>query len=369
SEWNGNNHSDRGFFCLSYDRFYFVNEEGRTCDGKYFRRIDLDGADQYWFNITERGDPTRAALNCQSEIQNGKEAFAKCWTRQIATTKQKEILDCWDKTDTYSSFAICANKDNMGDREYRIANCAETFHRDRITSNFAKCISQGEFSEENQRLINCAIDHGQNYSATLTCAATSYLTPEQRRLYQCVTNNRNNYTAAGMCIAGDMLTPEQRRITGCVLNNRGNYAQIGVCAAGNNLTSEQQVFASCAISTGGQPYAFAACVGGQLTINELEKCFNDGIGGSGCFGRNNILTKAVSNAFKDITEGPGPNNDLLGRDGWVGRTAREIRDGRPLGGPNAAIPKARDDALNSLGIGGDARKIIQDPKKALPWNW
>lgn len=47
----------------------------------------------------------------------------------------------------------------------------------------------------------------------------------------------------------------------------------------------------------------------------------------------------------------------------------EIMDGRPLGGPNAAIPKARDDTLNTLGIGGDAKKIIQDPKKVLPWNW
>lgn len=47
----------------------------------------------------------------------------------------------------------------------------------------------------------------------------------------------------------------------------------------------------------------------------------------------------------------------------------EIIDGRPLGGPNAVIPKARDDALRNLEIGGDVGKIIRDPKQALPWNW
>jgi hypothetical protein len=99
---------------------------------------------------------------------------------------------------------------------------------------------------------------------------------------------------------------------------------MGVCAVGSNLTPEQQVFATCAISTGGQPYAFAGCVGTQLTLNELQKCLTQGIGGSGCFGDNNTAVKFVSNAFKDVTEGPGPSNDLLGRDGWVGRKAHDI---------------------------------------------
>ncbi|AVA20684.1 hypothetical protein [Rhizobium sp. NXC24] len=47
----------------------------------------------------------------------------------------------------------------------------------------------------------------------------------------------------------------------------------------------------------------------------------------------------------------------------------EIVNGRPLGGPNAAIPKAREDALRNLHIGGDAAKIVRDPKQILPWNW
>jgi hypothetical protein len=70
---------------------------------------------------------------------------------------------------------------------------------------------------------------------------------------------------------------------------------------------------------------FAGCVGTQLTLNELQKCMDEGIGGSGCFGDNNDAVKFVNNAWKDVTEGPGPNNDLLGRDGFLGRTLENAR--------------------------------------------
>ncbi|MCP9230585.1 hypothetical protein NMG46_10045 [Mesorhizobium sp. LMG 17147] len=41
----------------------------------------------------------------------------------------------------------------------------------------------------------------------------------------------------------------------------------------------------------------------------------------------------------------------------------EILAGKPFGGPNAFLPKARDDLLKGLGIGGDVACIIKDPKK------
>jgi hypothetical protein len=140
---------------------------------------------------------------------------------------------------------------------------------------------------------------------------------------------------------------------------------MGVCAAGNNLTPEQQVFVSCAISTGGQPYAFAGCVGTQLTLNELNKCLERGIGGNGCFGPNNTAVKFVSNAWKDVTQGPGPNNDLLGRDGFAGRTLDNARhdlqygpgSGNELFGGNGFVGRtldnARSDLQNGPGAGND----------------
>lgn len=43
----------------------------------------------------------------------------------------------------------------------------------------------------------------------------------------------------------------------------------------------------------------------------------------------------------------------------------EVYKGKPLGGDNALIPKAREDAFDALGIGGDVAQAIRDPGKPL----
>lgn len=43
----------------------------------------------------------------------------------------------------------------------------------------------------------------------------------------------------------------------------------------------------------------------------------------------------------------------------------EVYKGKPLGGDNALIPKAREDAFNALGISGDVAETIRDPGKPL----
>jgi hypothetical protein len=63
----------------------------------------------------------------------------------------------------------------------------------------------------------------------------------------------------------------------------------------------------------------------RLTARELTKCFTDGIGGRGCF---------------------GDTNDLVGKNGWVGKQLRAIaggpnsvfnNPGQLLGGPNSFV--------------------------------
>jgi hypothetical protein len=39
----------------------------------------------------------------------------------------------------------------------------------------------------------------------------------------------------------------------------------------------------------------------------------------------------------------------------------EVYKGRTFGGDSALIPKARDEAFNALGIGGDVAKVLRDP--------
>lgn len=42
--------------------------------------------------------------------------------------------------------------------------------------------------------------------------------------------------------------------------------------------------------------------------------------------------------------------------------ASQILGGTPFGGPTALVPQARSQVLNGLGIGGDVRKVIENPR-------
>jgi hypothetical protein len=65
----------------------------------------------------------------------------------MGTAKQRAILDCWDKTETTASFAICAAQDSVSPQALAIANCTAQFNKDHVTSDFAKCISGSQFGE------------------------------------------------------------------------------------------------------------------------------------------------------------------------------------------------------------------------------
>ncbi len=317
-------------FCTSTARFYYSYAVDPPCDGFNFRKVDMDQPDQYTLRLTEsQMDPTQAARNCINTMQNGRDAFIKCWTRNAATTTQRKILDCWDQTSTYASFAVCSANGSLNRDAAHVADCISKYYATSGT-DLALCLSNGRLSQQDARLLSCAVSSQGTVASMGSCALAGQITPEQQRLIGCVSTNRGSYTNMALCAAGSYVTPEQRRIADCAVRNQTSYVGMGVCAVGNSLTPEQQVFVQCAVSSGGQPYAFAGCVGTQLTLNELQKCFTQGIGGSGCFGTNNEAVKFVRNAWKDVTQGPGPSNDLLGRDGAAIRTVRNVVTG-PVG--------------------------------------
>jgi len=77
---------------------------------------------------------------------------------------------------------------------------------------------------------------------------------------------------------------------------------------------EQRVTAEC-IAKGGDEKVIAACITAKLTEAEIKKCL--GMDPGECFGPNNEIRKAVNNTVNDVTKGPGENNDLVGRKGWL----------------------------------------------------
>lgn len=323
--------ADSAHFCTSKDKFYYSYTNDPPCEGYNFRKANTGGQDLYTLRLGEGvKDPAEAARACMNTMSNGRDAFVKCWTRNVATNTQRKILDCWDKTGTYSSFAVCSSQGYLNQDTAAAIDCVAKNANDPWSAKTAMCLANGRLSEQDARILNCAVSAQGSLVSMGSCAVTSQLTPEQRRLVDCVATNRGSYTSMAFCAAGSYATPEQRRIADCVVRNRTSYVGMGVCAASNSLTSEQQAFVQCAMTSGGQPYVFAGCVGTQLTLNELEKCFTQGIGGSGCFGNNNEAVKFVRNAWKDVTQGPGPSNDLVGRDGALVRTARNVIAG-PVG--------------------------------------
>jgi uncharacterized membrane protein len=324
--WSGAGKDHSGAFCVISDAFFFRDANRTDCDDREFRRIDTGDDVAYTLSLTEtRRDPQEAAAACRDQIPIGRDVFIYCWIRSQASTKQLAIIDCWNRAKSYASFALCASKDDLDPSTYRIASCTSKYLNENQTVEFLRCLSRDNLSPEQAQFFDCATRLNYQFLSVPDCVMGGQLNDDQRRIYACIANNWGNYTDMASCAAGMALTPDQRRILACVTNNPRNYGQMAVCAVGNQLTPEQQVFASCAISTGMQPYAMAGCVGTQLTVNELQKCVDQGIGGDGCFGQNNTLVKTVSNAWNDLSRGPGPRNDLTGGQGFTGRTLENAR--------------------------------------------
>ena len=225
-------------------------------------------------------------------------AFIPIWETakaQQANPTQAAVA-CTSFRGDINSFAACWISEMMSDRQQQVARC---FSESKSVLTFAFCSAQRPLSPQEQQLADCALRLNGDYGAAAACAGMQFLGPEEQRLVRCVVSNGANYLGAA------------------------------ICAGGRNLTPEQTVVANCALTTGAQPYAFAGCVGGPLTENELQKCVTIGIGANGCFGNNNTIVRAVSDAWQGISG----SNSVFNNPGQI------------LGGQNSIINDLRLPAL------------------------
>ena len=83
--------------------------------------------------------------------------------------------------------------------------------------------------------------------------------------------------------------------------------------------------------------AAAGCVATLLTIDEINKCFTDGIGGKGCFGDNNTMVAMVrDNIIAAQRENKGPDQVIRAT---TGVSMKDIRDRGILGGDGSEARK------------------------------
>src|SRR5262249_8536811 len=264
--WAGNHDRTGAKFCVQWAAFYFSYIS--NCSGLQFKLIDTSDSINHVVNLADKRDPRQAALDCQNEISRGLDAssrldaFSKCWIKNTSTERQGRILDCFNDSRTYESFAICATKGNMNNNEFNVANCVAEYGSN-SQAELVKCLARGRLTNDESQILNCFLDNPRARNIT-ACAAGQRLSADQRRIFDCVRENRRSYLDMGVCVVGSQVSPEQRRIARCITNYRGSYIKMGLCAAGSKMTYEQEVFVSCAIEYG-VSWAFVGCYGGQLT--------------------------------------------------------------------------------------------------------
>jgi hypothetical protein len=157
------NGRDTGYFCADHkNKFDYLYQGNPTCDGYSFVEINV-GQNTVWTQrLTETTtDPTTAAMNCQAKLSEGRDTFISCWTRQVATVRERQILDCVQNTENPASLAICASKGYVSSDVTQIADCSYKFYQDKAPVNFVRCFNAGLFDDDSAKIVNCAIDQSR----------------------------------------------------------------------------------------------------------------------------------------------------------------------------------------------------------------
>lgn len=281
----------------------------------------------------------QAILKCATNSVDAV-AFGDCAAGRFLSRTHKAMLDCAVSASDVRSFATCEVLHSglkMSEDQRILANCAMKANGDK--TGFATCAGAAflgrNLGTNELKVLDCAASAGGDTSKFAACSATA--------------------------VFGDQLSKEQQVAVQCAAQSQGDPTGFATCAGANmfnmQLNPEQQITVQCVVSTGGQPQAAAGCIGSRLTARELSKCLSHGIGGEdGCF---------------------GDNNDLVGKNGWVGRTFGQIpgvinpaliwggaisfvrNPGQIWGGSNSFL-------RNPSQIWGGPNSVFNNPAQLLP---
>lgn len=250
---------------------------------------------------------------------------------------------CLSQSKDEESFADCFIRNGMVEEQTRVYDCIRS-QEDLLRQ--AYCVAEPSLPEEIKTGvsdgISCMEDH--DYTADPIAAAT-----------ECVVDAQDEHNAKFIrCVKSDYDKS----------NGHPSFWGTAFCMNRDHLdlTTEQAIVIECALYNNKSVMEFAGCAGGKLTKMELQKCWNQGVGGGdGCFGQNNEIIKAWNTAINDISNGIGGNNDLRA----VVRTIdNDLKNG--LGSSNEVkkgLKTIANDVTKGPGENNDARKFF---KNAVP---
>jgi uncharacterized protein YecT (DUF1311 family) len=225
-------------------------------------------------NIDPKLGQASKALECLRSAQGGQQAFG-CVAPQLGGDTAK-VAGCVTKPDQAAvAFCLLGDKPEVKTAE-RVYKCVS--EKMDAASLMANC-TEGLFDQKTGQTLACISRSGNDQSQLVGCAA------------------------------GAVLPPDAARLVGCATNSQGPTS-FALCAAAPAMNEEWRIAAECAVESGGNPVGFAGCTAGRLTARELTKCFTGQVG-KDCFGPNNTVVKTLTNAFNDLTQGPGKNNEVV----------------------------------------------------------
>ncbi|SDE01514.1 hypothetical protein SAMN05216345_13213 [Cupriavidus sp. YR651] len=302
----------------------------------------------------------RTVANC---VNARPENYETCLDSLSPDMKKARLLnECLSKSSNQNSASQCIATEVGGDVG-KISGCLA--QKDRMA--VATCaFGDSPQLRDAQRVYSC-VASGLDVSAVLYSCSEGVVTDgKTRQTIACVAKAGSDKAKLATCSVGAVLPEEAARIVGCASGSTGPTS-FALCAAGPAMNEEWRIAAECAAETGGNPIGWAGCTAGRLTMRELTKCLNGKVG-QDCFGPNNTIVVGLRNAYSDVTQGPGKNNDIVKAIDAVssltgGSNSVINNPGQIWGGPNSVF--------NNPGqiLGGD-HSVFHDPGQVLdPGRW
>ncbi len=258
------------------------------------------------------------AEECIVQANNDRGAFYDCMAQSLMGDKELYAYQCMRDSDgNREQTALCLLKQQVGANERAaldaVAQCARAYNND--WRQYPVCLStQLNFDQKTYRAIECA---KHNLSQT-----------------------NPNYWGMAACYIG----PD-------VVNNF-------------NPNAETTIAIECAMTSGGEPTTFVGCTSGALVAKELARCLTHGVGGSGCLGEGNTITRAYEAVGNEIAEAYG--KESLAYQAWTAYAATT----NPLYTIEVAqnIGKEAEKAINNVARESTkaAKNIKREVKKVLP---
>lgn len=319
----------------------------------------------------------KTLAKCAMRSKGAEDAFLSCagtqFTTKLLAENERAILNCAAAETDPVKFGQCAADRFVGRAEKAVLDCAINTSD---AEDFAACAAPNvgvKMSNEQRVLAKCAVQAGGDTNAFASCAGADFLAnglgQNEKNVLNCATSSSGDMAKFATCstnsIFGNRMSKEQQIAVQCAAQSQGDPTGFATCAGANlfgmQLNAEQQIAVQCVVGTGGNPPVAAGCMASRLTMREFTKCMTDGIGGKGCFGDNNDLVG--KNGFVGRTIGQiagGPNSVINNPDQiWGGDNSFVRNPSQVWGGPNSFV-------RNPVQIWGGPNSVFNNPSQLLP---